>query len=116
MFCFLFVFVVGFPSTENWLKRNRTQDTNNVPISGDQTISNAYMELMDWPDNVDFPEVLSIDKDRILKLGQRAKRLCIGASLIAICSAVPIISQRSENRIALSKQIEILLQGVTNEK
>lgn len=112
----MFLFLVGFPATENWIKRNRTQDANNVPISGDQTISNAYMELMDWPEGVEFPEVLSIDKDRILKLGQRAKRLCVGASLIAICSAVPIVSQRTENRIQLAKQIEILLQGVTNEK
>ncbi|KAM7346422.1 T-complex protein 11-like protein 1 isoform 2-T2 [Cochliomyia hominivorax] len=105
----------GFPATENWLKRNRTQDANNVPISGDQTISNAYMELMDWPEGIEFPEVLSIDKDRIIKLGQRAKRLCVGASLIAICSAIPIISQRTENRSQLAKQIEILLQSVTNE-
>ncbi|XP_065363599.1 T-complex protein 11-like protein 1 [Calliphora vicina] len=106
----------GFPATENWLKRNRTQDANNVPITGDQTISNAYMELMDWPEGVEFPEILSIDKDRILKLGQRAKRLCVGASLIAICSAVPIISQRTENRTQLAQQIYILLQSVTNEK
>lgn len=71
---------------------------------------------MDWPENEEFPEVLSIDKERILKLCQRAKRLCLSASLIAICSAVPIISQRSENRIKLAKQIEILLQSVTNQK
>lgn len=110
------VIAVGFPATENWLRRNRPQDINNTSTTADQTISNAYMELMDWADNLDFPEVLSTDKDRILKLGQRAKRLCIGSSLIAICSAVPIISQRSVNRIELARQVEILLQNVTNEK
>lgn len=98
------------------MKRNRTHDANGTSVTADQTIWNAYMELMDWPENVDFPEVLSIDKDRVHKLGQRAKRLCLSSSLIAICTAVPIISQRSENRIELAKQIEILLQGVTNEK
>uniref|UniRef100_A0A1I8PQ93 T-complex protein 11-like protein 1 n=1 Tax=Stomoxys calcitrans TaxID=35570 RepID=A0A1I8PQ93_STOCA len=106
----------GFPATENWLRRNRSADAGNSAATAEQTISNAYMELMDWPGNFDFPEILSTDKERILKLGQRAKRLCVGASLIAICSAVPIISQRSENRIALAKQIEILLQSVTDEK
>ncbi|XP_075159176.1 T-complex protein 11-like protein 1 isoform X2 [Haematobia irritans] len=106
----------GFPATENWLQRNRPQSLENGQATADQTISNAYMELMDWPENLDFPEVISTDKDRILKLGQRANRLCIASSLIAICSAVPIISQRSENRIALAKQIEILLQSVTNNK
>lgn len=74
------------------------------------------MELLDWPEDVEFPEVLSMDKDRIFKLGHRAKRLCVGASLISICSAVPIISQRPENRAQLAKQIEILLQSVTTEK
>lgn len=111
-----FTFVVGFPATENWLNRNRTRDANNVASTADQTISNAYMELMDWPDNVEFPEILSIDKDRILKLGLRAKRLCICASLISISSAVPIISQRPYNRIELSKQFEILLQNMNDEK
>ncbi|XP_073828806.1 T-complex protein 11-like protein 1 [Musca autumnalis] len=106
----------GFPATENWLQRNLTQTSNGTSIAPDQAMSNAYMELMDWQENFDFPEILSTDKDRILKLGQRAKRLCVGASLVAICSAVPIISQRSENRIELSKQIEILLQSITNEK
>uniref|UniRef100_A0A1B0BLH9 T-complex protein 11-like protein 1 n=1 Tax=Glossina palpalis gambiensis TaxID=67801 RepID=A0A1B0BLH9_9MUSC len=106
----------GFPATENWLNRNRTRDANNVASTADQTISNAYMELMDWPDNVEFPEILSIDKERILKLGLRAKRLCICASLISISSAVPIISQRPYNRIELSKQFEILLQNMNDEK
>uniref|UniRef100_T1PC90 T-complex protein 11 n=1 Tax=Musca domestica TaxID=7370 RepID=T1PC90_MUSDO len=106
----------GFPATENWLQRNLTQTSNGTLITADQAMSNAYMELMDWKEDVDFPEILSTDKERILKLGQRAKRLCVGASLIAICSAVPVISQRSENRIELAKQIEILLHSITNEK
>lgn len=106
----------GFPATENWLNRNRTRDANNGASTADQTISNAYMELMDWPDNMEFPEVLSIDKERILKLGLRAKRLCICASLISISAAVPIISQRPDNRIELSKQFEILVQNMNDEK
>ncbi|XP_020718190.1 T-complex protein 11-like protein 2 isoform X2 [Ceratitis capitata] len=106
----------GFPATENWLKNSCTHDANNVPSSPEQTISNAYMELMDWDESKEFPEVLSIDKERILKLGQRAKRICTCAGVISICSGVPIISQRSENRVALAKQIEIILQGTANEK
>lgn len=74
------------------------------------------MELMDWDESKEFPEVLSVDKERILKLGQRAKRICTCAAVISICSGVPIISQRTENRVALAKQIEIILQGTTNKK
>ncbi|XP_017483757.1 PREDICTED: T-complex protein 11-like protein 1 isoform X1 [Rhagoletis zephyria] len=106
----------GFPATENWLKNSCMHDANNVPCSPEQTISNAYMELMDWDESKEFPEVLSIDKERILKLGQRAKRICTCAAVISICSAVPIISQRSENRAALAKQVEIILQDTTNER
>lgn len=106
----------GFPCTDSWLRRNQVQTQTGALLSPDQTIYNAYMELMDWKDPDKFPEVLSVDKDRILKLGQRAKRLCACASLISICSAVPIISQRTENRKTLAKQIEILLQSVTNQK
>ncbi|XP_053949078.1 T-complex protein 11-like protein 1 isoform X1 [Anastrepha ludens] len=106
----------GFPATENWLKNSCIHDANNKPCSPEQTISNAYMELMDWDESKEFPEVLSIDKERILKLGQRAKRLCTCAAVISICSGVPVISQRTENRVALAKQIDIILQGTTNEK
>uniref|UniRef100_A0A1A9ULR9 T-complex protein 11-like protein 1 n=1 Tax=Glossina austeni TaxID=7395 RepID=A0A1A9ULR9_GLOAU len=106
----------GFPATQNWLNRHRTRDANNAASAVYQIISSAYMELMDWPDNVEFPEVLSIDKERILKLGLRAKRLCVCASLASICSAVPIISQRPYNRIELSKQFEILVQNIYDEK
>lgn len=108
----IYIFLVGFPATENWLKRNCTSAT----CTAEQTISNAFVELMDWPESQEFPEVLSMDKERILKLGMRGKRLTVAASLISICSAVAIISQRSENRIALAKQIEILLQDVNSEK
>uniref|UniRef100_A0A1A9WAM9 T-complex protein 11-like protein 1 n=1 Tax=Glossina brevipalpis TaxID=37001 RepID=A0A1A9WAM9_9MUSC len=107
----------GFPATENWLNRNRPRDVNNVTGSNAyQAVSNAYMELMNWPDNIAFPEVLSIDKERILKLNLRAKRLCICAALISISSGIPIISQRPNNRTELSKQIEILIQNMNDEK
>ncbi|XP_055910312.1 T-complex protein 11-like protein 1 isoform X2 [Eupeodes corollae] len=106
----------GFPCTDSWLRRNQVQAQTGNLLSPDQTIYNAYMELMNWSDPDTFPEVLSVDKDRILKLGQRAKQLCASASLISICSAIPIISQRTANRTTLAKQIEILLQSVSNEK
>ncbi|KAL9927916.1 T-complex protein 11-like protein 1 [Glossina fuscipes fuscipes] len=105
----------GFPATQSWLNRHRTRDPNNAASSVYQIITSAYMEFMDWPDDVEFPEVLSIDKERTLKLGLRAKRLCICASLASICLAVPIISQRPYNRIELGKQFEILIQNVYDD-
>uniref|UniRef100_A0A0K8TRG9 Putative sok1 kinase belonging to the ste20/sps1/gc kinase family n=1 Tax=Tabanus bromius TaxID=304241 RepID=A0A0K8TRG9_TABBR len=105
----------GFPTTEDWLKRNQTHDINGVPCSPNETIYNAYMELLDWNDEKEYPEILSLDAERIKKLSQRAKRLCACASVMAISSGAAIISQRTENRAALAQQVEILFQGVTNE-
>ncbi|XP_037920173.1 T-complex protein 11-like protein 1 isoform X2 [Hermetia illucens] len=106
----------GFPATENWLKRSQSQsqDSNGVVSTPDQVIFNAYMDLLDWNEADEFPEILSIDKDRILKLSSRALRLCAAACTIAISSSIPIISQRTENRVALAQEIEVLLQSVAN--
>lgn len=110
------MFSVGFPNTENWLKRMQGQTASNTDISPEQTIINAFLELLEENKSNEFPEVLCTDKERILKLGQRARRLCICASLVSICSAVPIISQRTENRTKLAKQIEIILQSSASDK
>ena len=64
----------------------------------------------------EFPEVLSIDKDRILKLGHRAKRLCVLSALISVASAIPVISQRPSNREELAKEMAIILKEATSEK
>lgn len=113
---FLWIDLVSFPATENWLQRNRLRNENNVECKPEASIWNAYMELMDWPEEEIFPEVLSIDKVRILKLGLRAKRLSVCASLISICTGIPIISQRTENRQELAKQLDIILQNVGGER
>ncbi|XP_030382335.1 T-complex protein 11-like protein 1 [Scaptodrosophila lebanonensis] len=101
---------VGFPATEDWLQRNRTTANNN-----DDTIYNAYMELIDWEAGTEFPEVLNIDKERFTGLGWRAKRLILCASLISIASSAPVLSQRRENRVKLAQQLDIILQDVKQE-
>lgn len=82
-------------------------------INIDQTITNAYIELMDWPTNMEFPEVFYIDKERILKLAERARCLCACAALVSICNAVPIVAQHNDHRSDLAKQFMILLQYTT---
>lgn len=82
----------------------------------DQSITEAYMELLDWPQNKEFPEIFYIDKDRIMKLAQRARRLCACAALISICGAVPIVAQSSDHRSDLAKQFIILLQNTESQE
>ncbi|EDV91940.1 T-complex protein 11-like protein 1 [Drosophila grimshawi] len=97
----------GFPSTEDWLQRNRAGCNSN-----DDIIYNACMQLLDYPADKEFPELLRIDKDRFAGLSWRAQRLILCASLISIAQSVPVISQRRENRIKLAQQLEVLVQHV----
>ncbi|XP_017017166.1 T-complex protein 11-like protein 1 [Drosophila kikkawai] len=100
----------SFPATEDWLQRHRAG--SNV----DETIYNAYMQLIDYPADKEFPELLQIDKDRFSGLSWRAQRLILCASLISIAQSTPIISQRRENRLELSKQLDIIVQDVKNQE
>lgn len=72
------------------------------------------MELLNWDYSVEFPEVLSNDKDRFQKLSQRVLRICGCACATAICSGISILNQKSDLRLSLIKQFAIILQNVTN--
>lgn len=74
------------------------------------------MEFLDWnPDN-EYPEIMSMDQDRMQELAGRALRLCCIASVVAIASSVPIIGQQTANRLALFKQVQILLENAITDK
>ncbi|ALC49751.1 CG16721 [Drosophila busckii] len=100
----------GFPATEDWLQRHRAGCN-----SQDDIIYNAFMQLLDYPADKDFPELLRIDKERFEGLSWRAQRLILCASLISIAQSVPVISQRRENRIQLAQQLDILMQHVKQQ-
>ncbi|XP_023168935.2 T-complex protein 11-like protein 1 [Drosophila hydei] len=98
---------VGFPATEDWLQRARPGCNNNEEI-----IYNAFKQLLNYPTDKEFPELLRIDKERFEGLSWRCQRLILCAALISIAQGVPIISQRRDNRIQLAKQLDILVQHV----
>lgn len=102
------------PATEGWLKRNRLDNGGQDPqrVIKD-TIFNSYLELIDWNPENTFPEIISMDRDRIFGLQSRSLRLCAAASVMAIVAGLPLIS---EFRKQLAKQVEIILQNVTNTK
>lgn len=77
---------------------------------------NSYLEFLDWNSANEYPELMSMDLERILALAGRALRLTVWASTLAMASSVPIIGQQTANRNELSKQIDILLQNVNNDK
>lgn len=97
----------GFPATEEWLQRNRVGCTGT-----DDIIYNAYMQLLNYPADKEFPELLRIDRERFEGLSWRGQRLILCASLISIAQGVPVISQRRENRAKLAAQLDVLVQHV----
>lgn len=80
------------------------------------TLINAYMEFLEWDPEHEYPEIMSMDEERMHALAGRALRLCCIASIVAIASSVPVIGQQTPNRLALLKQVEILLENVNSEK
>lgn len=117
----------GFPATEAWLKRNLPAESEvpstsstSAPVSADKKVKdiifNAYMELLDWKTENEFPEFFAMDRTRLTELQGRALRLCACASALAIASGMPIISQSAEIKKTLATEIEILLQNVKTAK
>ncbi|XP_065084773.1 T-complex protein 11-like protein 1 isoform X1 [Ochlerotatus camptorhynchus] len=130
---FLELYKDGFPETEKWLKRNKvpentaqpgpaaadpsTTGSDNQQRRSKDTIFNAYLELIDWNTENEFPEMLEMDRDRVIGLQGRASRLCTCASTLAItCAAIPSIAQVADLRKNLAKELVILLQNCNNTK
>lgn len=107
--------IAGFPATESWLRRNKCIDSNERHAKA-ITLINAYIEFLDWNPSNEYPEIMSMDQERLQELAGRAIRLCCIASVVAIASSVPVIGQQAANRLALLKEVGILLENVSNDK
>lgn len=113
--------VESLPATEAWLKRN-----HNIPAEGaaptsaqpqsKDTIFKAYIELIDWTPENEFPEIMAMDKDRIRGLQSRGLRLTAAACCMAFVSGIPVIGQNAEIRKKLAAHLTILLQNVETNK
>ncbi|XP_055683240.1 T-complex protein 11-like protein 1 isoform X2 [Lutzomyia longipalpis] len=118
---YLKVYTAGFPATEGWLKRNITttssapagEATTGTPTK--HTIVNAYLELLDWQVDNEFPELLLMDKERIETLQKRINRLCACTTVMALASGVPSFAQNPNMKGAFAREVEILLQDVHDE-
>lgn len=59
---------------------------------------------------------MSMDQERLQDIAGRALRLCCIASVVAIASSVPIVGQQTANRLALLKEVGILLENVSSDQ
>lgn len=112
---FLKKYPSGFPATEQWLLRNKCIDVNDRHAKA-ITLINAYMEFLDWNSENEYPEIMSMDVERMQELAASSIRLCCIASVVAIASSVPIIGQQTQNRLGLLKQVQILMENARDNK
>lgn len=79
------------------------------------TITNAYLELIDWDEANDFPELLEMDMQRLKALQSRALRLSACVSTMAVASGVPTFAQNPNLKKALSQNLAIITDGLKTE-
>lgn len=104
----------GFPATSAWLSRNKCSDSSDRQAKAAAMI-NAYMEFLDWNPKHKYPEIMSMDQERMHELAAQALRLSCIASLMAIVSSFPIIQQTSD-RQELLKHVTILFDDVSHQQ
>lgn len=91
----------------------RTESSSQPINNGKHTISNAYLELIDWNAQNDFPELLDMDEVRIRSLQTRALQLCTCVSTMAIASGVPTFSQNPNLKKSFANDLKIITQNLT---
>lgn len=82
----------------------------------DIAILNAYVELLQWDTKNEFPELILMDKDRLMEIATKSLRLCTAASVLAIAHSHPTIGQNSVAKKALAGELNILLESVHTRK
>lgn len=120
---------MGFPATESWLRRNLAvtetaapateqngQTPPPLPMTTKHTITNAYLELVDWDEANDFPELLDMDVQRIKALQARALRLCARVSTMAVASGVPTFAQNPNLKKAFAEHLAVITEGLQREE
>lgn len=105
----------GFPITENWLHKHKPTDTTNQRWEFNAIID-AYVGLLEWDQELKFPETLSLDEVRITGIKVKALKLCVCASAVVIASNIPLIGQNAENKAGLAKEVAIILENVKNNE
>lgn len=80
------------------------------------TLTNAYLELIDWNEANEFPELLEMDAKRFNELQSRALRLCICVATMAIASGVPTFAQNPNVKRKFSENLAIITDELKEEK
>ncbi|GAB0096776.1 T-complex protein 11-like protein 1 [Sergentomyia squamirostris] len=113
---YLKTYTGGFPATEAWLTRNMNQNLPSADTSQvKHTIVNAYLELLDWNSENEFPELVLMDRERIEKLQKDVLHLCGCTTILALASGVPTFSQNPNMKGSFAKEVKILLEDVQDE-
>lgn len=81
------------------------------------TLAEAYVELLEWDINNQFPETLIIDEARLKDLQERLNKIIIiGAIMLVTSSTVGSSVQNTTFKDFLKEHLTVLLQSTNTEK
>lgn len=108
----------GLDVTTDWLSRHITPTTPLTSMDDKRAvIAQAYLELLTWNDENEFPETLMMDKVRFLKLRSEFMSLTITATvLLLMVSNVPQLQGNSQFKADLKKHLTLLLAEAATDK
>lgn len=114
----------GLEHTREWLLRHFDKNasgpdrTTQVRNATTRALAEAYIELMEWDDNNEYPETLLIDETRIRDLQERINKLIIiGTIMLVTASTVgPNLQGMSSFKETLKQHLTVLLQTTVVDK
>ncbi|CAL1547673.1 unnamed protein product [Lymnaea stagnalis] len=111
--------------TEVWIKRNyekllqksaKPQGTSaaSANITPANIMSEAYMEVLEWPDPDNFPETLMLDQFRFMAMRDKLQTLGLITSVQLITYSVvgPAVEGVEDLKKQLKEHVDLLLQDV----
>ncbi|CAG9782538.1 unnamed protein product [Diatraea saccharalis] len=115
----------GLQHTKAWLTRNIDKTGLNLPITDQniirnvtaQTLAKAYLELLEWDPDKEYPETVTLDAPRFSELGTQVYRLIVAASLLLVSPTAnandPNIA--TQHKQTLKEKIFIIIDNTSND-
>ncbi|KAK3798020.1 hypothetical protein RRG08_034581 [Elysia crispata] len=124
------VSIDGLQYTKVWLKRNFENLQSNIQMQPNEAgasanpvftpaniMTEAYLEVLEWPDPKNFPETLMMDQFRFMSMRDRLHTLALitAVQLLTYSVVGPAVDGVEDLKMKLKNHVEVLLQDVAEK-